>query len=59
MSRASENIKHTHILMMGEPEGEEKEEKISEEIMWGNFPNLMEAFNLHSQEAQQPHVGQI
>lgn len=39
---------------MREPKGEEKEkEKRFEEIMWEIFPNLIENFNLYSQEAQQ------
>ena len=38
-----DNIKHTNIGIIGVPEGEEREkgpEKISEEVIAENFPNM-------------------
>ena len=49
------NIKHTNIRMTGVPEGEEREkgpEKIFEEIIVENFPNMGKEIATQVQEAQ-------
>ena len=45
-------IKHTNICITGASEGEkeEKEEKLFEELMAGDFPNVKK---IHIQESQQ------
>ena len=50
-----DNIKHTNIHIIGVPEGEEREkgpEKIFEEIIAKNFPNMGEEIVDQVQEAQ-------
>ena len=50
-----DNFKHTNILIIGVPEGEEKEQEIgnlSEKIMKENFPNLVKEIDMQVQEAQ-------
>ena len=50
-----DNIKYTNILIIGVPEEEEKKkgyEKIFEEIMVENFPNMEKEFFNQVQEAQ-------
>ena len=49
------NIKHNNIRIIGVPEGEEREkgqEKIFEEIIVKNFPNMGKVIATHIQEAQ-------
>ena len=51
-----DNIKHNDIRIIGVPEGEEREkgpEKISEEIIVKNFPNVGKEIATQVQEAQQ------
>ena len=51
-----DNIKHNNIHIIGVPEGEEKEkgpEKISEEIIVKNFPNMGKERATQVQKAQQ------
>ena len=50
-----ENIKHNNIRIIGVPEGEEREkgpEKIIEEIIAENFPNMGKEIATQVQEAQ-------
>ena len=50
-----DNIKHNSIHIIGVPEGEEKEkgpEKIFEEIIVKNFPNMGKEIVIQVQEAQ-------
>ena len=50
-----DNIKHTNILSMQVPEGEEREqgtENLFEEIMTENYPNLVKEIEIQAQEAQ-------
>ena len=50
-----DNIKHTNIQIIGVPEGEEKKkgyEKIFEEIIVENFPNMEKEIVNEIQEAQ-------
>ena len=50
-----DNIKHTNIRIIGGPEGEEREkapEKIFEEIIVENFPNMGKEIATQVQEAQ-------
>ena len=51
-----DNIKHNNILIIGVPEGEEREkgpEKIFEEIIVNNFPNMGKEIGTQVQEAKQ------
>ena len=51
-----DNIKHNNIHFIGVPEGEEREkgpEKIFEEIIVKNFPNMGKEIATQGQEAQQ------
>ena len=51
------NIKHNNICTIGVPEGEEREkgpEKIFEEIIVKNFPNIGKEIATQVQEAQSP-----
>ena len=55
-----DNIKCTHIQIIGAPEEEEKKkgtEKIFEEIILENFPNLGKEIVNQVQEAQRVHTG--
>ena len=55
-----DNIKRNNIRIIGIPEGEEKKkgtEKIFEEIIVENFPNLGEEIVNRVQEAQRVHRG--
>lgn len=48
-------MKHTKIYILSIPEGEEREkrtERIYEEIMAKNFPNLMKYIHLRIQDQQ-------
>ena len=50
-----DNIKHNNILIIGVPEGEEREkgpEKIFEDIIVKNFPNMGKEIATQVQEAQ-------
>ena len=50
-----DNIKKFNILIIGVPEGEEKEQKsgnLSEKIMKENFPNLVKEIDIQVLEAQ-------
>ena len=50
-----DNIKHTNIHIIGIPEGEEREkgpEKIFDEIIAENFPNMGKETAIQVQEAQ-------
>ena len=50
-----DNIKHTNIHIIGVPEGEEREkgpEKICEEFVVENFPNMGKEIATQVQEAQ-------
>ena len=52
-----DNIKHTNIQIIGVPEGEEKKkgtEKIFEEIIVENFPNMGKEIVNQVQEVQSP-----
>ena len=52
-----DNIKHTNIWIIGVPEQKEKKkwnEKIFEEIIVENFPNMGKEIVNHVQEAQSP-----
>ena len=52
-----DNIKCTNIHIIGVPEGEEREkgpEKISEEIIVENFPNMGKEIATQVQKAQSP-----
>ena len=52
-----DNIKHTNIQIIGVPEEEEKKkgtEKICEEIIVENFPNMWKERVNQAQEAQSP-----
>ena len=54
------NIKRTNIHIIGVPEGEEREkgpEKISEEIIVKNFPNVGKETATQVQEAQRVQAG--
>ena len=51
-----DNVKHTNIHIIGVPEGEEREketEKIFQEIIAENFPNMWKESLTQIQEAQQ------
>ena len=54
-----DNVKHTNIHIIGVPEGEEREkgtEKIFQEIIAENFPNMGKESLTQIQEAQRvPH----
>ena len=54
-----ENIKHTNIQIIGVPEEEKKKgtEKIFEEIIVENFPNMGKEIVNQAQEAQRAHTG--
>ena len=55
-----DNIKRKHIHIIGVPEGEEWEkgpEKILEEIIVENFPNMGKEIATQVQEAQSPRQG--
>ena len=50
-----DNFKRSNILIIGVPEGEEKEQEIEnlfENIMKENFPNLVKEIDIQVQEAQ-------
>ena len=50
-----DNFKQSNILLIGVPEREVKEQEIGnlfEEIMKGNFPNLVKEIDMQVQEAQ-------
>ena len=50
-----DNIKHSNIRIIGVPEGEEREkgpEKMFEEIIFENFPNMGKEIATQVQEAQ-------
>ena len=50
-----DNIKHNNIHIIGVPEGEERQkgpEKISEDIIVENFPNMGKEIATQVQEAQ-------
>ena len=50
-----DNVKHTNIRIIGVPEGEEREkgtEKIFQEILAENFPNMGKESSTQIQEAQ-------
>ena len=50
-----DNFKRSNILIIGVPEGEEKEQEIGnlfEKIMKENFPNLVKEIDMQVQEAQ-------
>lgn len=52
-----DTIKHTSILIMGDPEGEEKEKgtlRTFEKILAENFPNLMSSINIKKLNKHQP-----
>ena len=52
-----DNIKHTKVRIIGVPEGEEREkgpEKIFEEIIVKNFPNMGKEITTQVQEVQSP-----
>ena len=52
-----DNIKHANIHIIGVPEGEEREkgpEKIFEEIIVENFPNMGKEIATQVQEVQSP-----
>ena len=54
------NTKHTNIQIIGVPEEEEKmkgSEKIFEEIILENFPNMGKEIVNQIQEAQRVHTG--
>ena len=55
-----DNIKHNNIHIFGVPEGEEREkgpEKIFEEIIVENFPNMGKEIATEVQEAHRSHTG--
>ena len=55
-----DNIKHTHIRIIGVPEEEEKKkgyEKNFKEIIVENFPNIEKEIVNQVQEAQKSHTG--
>ena len=55
-----DNIKHTNIWIIGVPEEEEKKkeyEKMFEEIIVENFPNMEKKRVNQVQEAQRVHTG--
>ena len=55
-----DNIKHANIHIIGVPEGEEREkgpEKIFEEIIAENFPNLGEGNSHPSPGSAESHTG--
>lgn len=61
MSRVSGAVTRVHIHVIRVPEGEEKDhstEKVFEEIIAKNFPNLMDN-NLHNQETEKVPKRQI
>lgn len=47
-----DTITHTNIYKIGVPEEERRAEKLLEEIMTPNLPNVVKYMKLHSQEAQ-------
>ena len=52
-----DNIKHNNIRIIGVPEGEEREkvsEKIYEEVIVENFPNMGKEIATQVQETQSP-----
>ena len=56
-----DNIKCNNIRIIGVPEGEEREkgpEKIPEEIIVENFPNMGKEITTQVQEVQRVHTGQ-
>ena len=57
----SDNIKHTNIRIIWVPEEEEKKkgtEKIFEEIIFENFPNMGKEI-VKSRKGRESHTGQI
>ena len=55
-----DNIKHNNICIIGVPEGEKREkgpEKIFEEIIVENFPNMGKEIATQVQEVQSPIQG--
>ena len=55
-----DNIKRNNICFIGIPEGEEREkgpEKIFEEIIVENFPNMGKEIATQVQEVQRSHTG--
>ena len=57
-----DNIKCTNIRIIGDPEEEEKKkrtEKIFEEIIVENFPNMGKEIVNQAQEVQRIHKGKI
>ena len=53
-----DNFKSSNICLIGEPEGEEKQQeigKLSEKIVKENFPNLVKVIDMQVQEAQSPN----
>ena len=54
-----DNMKHTNIRIIGVPEGEEREketEKIFQEIIAKNFPNMGKESLTQIQEANEYHI---
>ena len=55
-----DNIKHNNIHIIGVPEGEEREkgpEKIFEQIIVENFPNMQKEIATQVQEHRESHTG--
>ena len=55
-----DNIKHTNIQIIGVPEEEEKKkssEKIFEEIIVENFPNMGKEMLIKSKKHRESHTG--
>ena len=58
ISRLWDNFKKSNILIIGVPEGEEKEQEtgnLSEKTMKENFPNLVKEIDMQVQEMQSPN----
>ena len=55
-----DNIKHTNIQIIGVPEEEKKKgyEKIFEEIIVENFPNMEKEIAIKSKRHKESHTGQ-
>ena len=54
-----DNIKHANIQIIGVPEEEEKKgyEKIFEEIIVENLPNMEKGIPVTSKRCKEPHTG--